>query len=693
MRRKEKKEPMKTGFQTGKRGRVSLDLLPCPGPTESSGGANSSLAGAFRLRGRVPGRRSAPSATDEQGYTLVTVLLLFLVVSLVAMSLLEITVSSYSNVAVQENLLRARQNAENGALAAMAKLEEEIAELNGQLRNAGARPDVNTIQNLLNEIYRDRIAAETPEYKVSIDEGTREVLALDPSGGLFSEKVEIVTEGRSAQFKQTYRKSLLLTTVPDLFHYALLSQGDVTLNGAPYIEGDLFAKGDVNTTNQSTVDRAYDLLSIPLIISSKEVRTSYPAMLGNLSAEGRVNGIPYEDLSAGQISPFFSLPPSLKEDRPAAEKIPVGERVNQIKSVYDPISKEIDRMLGKGGLISIRIDLLSPDPVILNYPNQGDIFFLGDLDMRGDERFAPMGNVYVRGYARLNGNVELSPGHYIYVNGSNTIKSIDLFNNLQDLLSIADVYAKVLGIEISLGNIVEGLTALLDELLGEERYAAEFSNLTLSGTDGGGEGGRTGAIYVNGNAAIHQSIHANTSIYVKGFTDISQLSTGTNRDEVNDNTLLLLSEGKIRLVNERVLENDPISVDAFLYSNDTIQIDGNLSNLILNGGIYGNEITLNALKGKVQLTPFASSHPETFYGQLGLLDKLKELPLLGPIFKLLNGIIRIRMDTLYIEDQSSLDYTQSRLTIRYKKEMILHPPGGIPTVNKVSCTEIEGRFE
>ncbi|MBE3554955.1 MAG: hypothetical protein IMW85_08205, partial [Thermicanus sp.] len=278
--------------------------------------------------GKVKENRNALKADftkEEKGYTLVTVLLLFLAISFILMSMLELSVTSHSSVAAQENLLRARQNAENGTLEATAKLQNEINALNNQLSNA----NVDVIKSQLNGIYQ-KISANTPEYEYKIDNTTREELGYDSANGLYSEKVEIVTVGKSGSSRQTYRKTLVLSTVADIFNYAVVTPGTLSLNGAPYVEGDLYVEGDVNITNKSTFNKNYDLLSIPLYKNSIQVQTSYPALNGKLSVKGNIKGEGriLEKTPQG-ISNYFSISPSLKVTDLSIQKIDVKKEVNK----------------------------------------------------------------------------------------------------------------------------------------------------------------------------------------------------------------------------------------------------------------------------------------------------------------------------------------------------------------------------
>lgn len=81
-----------------------------------------------------------------------------------------------------------------------------------------------------------------------------------------------------------------------------------------------------------------------------------------------------------------------------------------------------------------------------------------------------------------------------------------------------------------------------------------------------------------------------------------------------------------------------------------MEIYGILSNLKINGGVYGNSVILNAVKGKTD-------------------------------------------DIFNVSQQQKLEPNRSRLSVYYKKEVILNPPEGVPTVEKLTIQYIDTGFE
>ncbi|MEK5268123.1 polymer-forming cytoskeletal protein [Weizmannia sp. FSL W8-0401] len=189
------------------------------------------------------------------------------------------------------------------------------------------------------------------------------------------------------------------------------------------------------------------------------------------------------------------------------------------------------------------------------------------------------------------------------------------------------------------GKIYVGGYADLNGVLstGADKYIYIAGNATLSDVSALN---LNGVMYVNGSLTSSGDVNTNGSIYVRGDADVENFSNSSG-------TLILLCDGNIQLANNNLYKDRPKVIDAYLYSNRDLFIYGIGSNLKINGGIYGNTIGLSASRGWTE-----------------------------------NGLI------LKFQYPQPADPAKSRLTVNFKKDMILNPPKGIPTVNKVTLKEI-----
>ncbi|WP_028987470.1 hypothetical protein [Thermicanus aegyptius] len=583
--------------------------------------------------GKVKENRNALKADftkEEKGYTLVTVLLLFLAISFILMSMLELSVTSHSSVAAQENLLRARQNAENGTLEATAKLRNEINNLNLHLSNA----NIDVIKSQLNGIYQ-KISANTPEYEYKIDNTTREELGYDIANGLYSEKVEIVTVGKSGGSRQTYRKTLVLTTMADVFKYELVTPGNLDLNGAAYLEGDVYVGGDLTTHNQASFKYTFFIFD-----RTAWVDTAYPAINGNLTLDGQLkvkdaNGTNPRTVEKTKenLNKFFSIAPNLK---PASLTLPDNNLVNQAfrnpkitripstSHTADDYDYEEDKTFTSSTKFDNLFGFLYNKFTIhhgVTIRVHGDLVVDGSLEMESNSKLIVDGDIYIKGPAVLRGTIQVGQGRHLYIKGDETSL---------------------------LGMIFDLIKDIFGDIFGDKSFVTVIDNLTFNGS-----------MYVNGNLAVNKHLNANSAIYAKGDIDINDLNNE------GGGTLILLSGRNIGMYNNNQYADTPKEINAYLYSTNQLTIYGVGSNIKINGGVFAASIELNTTKGITQESDFS-----------------------------VDGKDAMRVGPLYFDPrQLTLPPTKSRLSIYYKKEMILNPPSGIPTVNKVTITEVDGRYE
>jgi type II secretory pathway pseudopilin PulG len=202
------------------------------------------------------------------------------------------------------------------------------------------------------------------------------------------------------------------------------------------------------------------------------------------------------------------------------------------------------------------------------------------------------------------------------------------------------------------GSVYVGRGALLSGTLSvpnQNKYIFISGNAVISELNLDGE------MYIGGSVDITNDLNTNGTLFVMGDATVEELSNNSG------GTLILLCNGTIQLSNNNLYNDNPKIINAYLYSNRMLEIYGIGSHMNIQGGIYGNPIILNASKGKTRQSNFSGAD---------------------------------RTGNLYFEgNQDQIDPTKSRLAIYYKKEMILNPPKGIPTVEKMQVKEIDVVYE
>lgn len=184
----------------------------------------------------------------------------------------------------------------------------------------------------------------------------------------------------------------------------------------------------------------------------------------------------------------------------------------------------------------------------------------GNLEIRGDSEVK--GPIYVNGNLKvendLNNNIKIDST--IYVNGNATI-------NAKNLTMDTKLFVN--------GNLK--ITSV---------------NTIISGP-----------IYVNGNLEVDGGLYKdndltmNNVFYVGKDVQIKHiLYDPTLLDSVRGDHIVY-ANGKINLERINRFEQQAVKLNAYYYSNESIEIDGNESKMIINGGIAAPRIVLNAIRG------------------------------------------------------------------------------------------------
>lgn len=491
--------------------------------------------------------------------------------SVVGLMIMGITINSVKHVSINEQSIKAKTETDMAMEEAMAQIDREVEEINKDIKNKSLLMDV-IVSRLHYSLNNLRILGSLP-YK--IDSQT----IKDGSEGIYQEKVTIKAPlGSSGKFAT---RTILISSVNNVFKYSTVTPGDLTLNGASYIEGDVRVGGSLYSSNYGK----YVTSGINLF-----QQTSFPAINGNLTVLGNYNRLSYIERkwffgyyyvpvfqkfspTTNEMRNSFSIVPKMPVSSLPVEKVDVASIV-QAKSANIP-SKTLSNLVIKSG---------SPERLTGNYTISND-FVMQDKSI-----LEINGSLIVKGNASLSGTIIINnPNDYIYIHGSAS-------------------------------------------------SPVTINNLTL-----------TGQMYIGQSLNIVNNLNTNGSIYTLGNIRVENFSNN------NPGTLLLLAEGDISVANNNLYNDYPKPINAFLYSNSQLEIYGIGSHLKITGGIYGKDIVLNAVKGKTK---------EDSKGNL-----------------------------IFEANQDSLPPESSRLSIIYKKELILNPPTGIPASSELNIEIIDTEYE
>jgi type II secretory pathway pseudopilin PulG len=509
------------------------------------------------------------SVKEEKGYSLLSVILVFAMISILGLSLLTLTINSMKFVTVNKSTIQDKASAEMGIEEAMAQIDSAVEKINKDIENR-----VLLVDNVLGRLSSSLGSIKSlGPYKYSISHETLK----SGQNGVFLEKV--IIKAPIGDSKRSITKTITVSTIAEVFKYGAVSPADLTLNGAPYIDGDVLVGKNITTNNRGKFT-AYGYFDG----GDYWVPTSFPAIKGNLTVKGN----------------YYNQNSNLYQ--------PTQQNLNTYFSVVPKIK---DRELG-----------ITPFPISDLISNKGKNFRTSSTFQKGDYIVEKNKKVIVHGNLKINNNLIINEGGSLTVYGS---------------------------LYVGQGATLSGSLVLPNS--NDFIYINQNSSISKLNLDG--------EMYINGSATITNDLNTNGTIYVSKGTRIENLSN------TSGGTLILLCDDEITIANNNLYNDAPKIIDAYFYSNKMLEIYGMGSHMQINGGIYGNPIILNASKGKTSESNFSSSRA---YGPW--LNK-----------------------TYYQYPQDSIDPTKSRLSIYYKKEMILNPPKGIPTVEKMQVKEIDVVYE
>lgn len=547
----------------------------------------------------------------ETGYSLVTTLFIFTFIGILGMMLIGATMQSVTIFSHDKEAINDKACAEMAVEEAIAQVEREVDELNKKIAAHVVHSDNITwmLEERLNQITS--LNPQLYTYIIS-----HEPLESDQEH-LIRKKVTISTPlGNTGK---QLKKTMILSTIADVFQYSLVSDGNLELNGAAYVEGDMLVRGNLFSRNTGKYQ----------FFSWKSTKTSYPALNGNLHVEGdyfyncecwRVGtDYRFDAENPNNLNKYFSIAPVLKKKEIDIEQINASALVQEKKHT----KLELDENREKKVTISYSKWNSGTIPHSMSYydlfiNSSGNVVINGDLEVRNDLVMWSNGKLHVKGNIYIQDDLVMHPGAQLTVDGS--------------------VYVRGKGTGWSPTDLSGKLT-----LTSPNSYIYIDKDLKTTDLD------FQGTMYIEGHVDINGDFNTNGTIYVMEGKKVT-IQNMSNLDGI----LVIVCDGDVELSNNNQYIDEPRKLHAYIYSKNKLEIYGVGSNLQIHGGIYGNPVILNAVKGTVRKTG---------------------------------------TELLFEKKQDSIEPKRSRLSIYYDENMILNPPRGIPTVEKINIKELNTVYE
>lgn len=537
---------------------------------------------------------------NSNGYALLLTFGLIILFTVLGISLMTLTTSGTAKNSSREYDTQALNLAEKGMDFIVNEINTHLAEYTkeGKSRddfiielekfdhnNTRYKCTFDSYGNLINGL---KVSTSRSQHDTSLA-CIKNVHPVNDENGLndLKKKLEIIS------FGEVDGKKKQLTTfveigadhIPEQLKYTLTSNGNVHLNGAVQITGDLRYKGSLTTYNKAHIINGshYWVESLKPSIKSISSRSNPRIVVSR-------NSKFYHVKDSSNASILYSGIHNLNTSYLTSE--------NDISKLFDmTVFDKVPTVVNSDSNIN-NVDVTAQKNTY-NYPRGSAT----DLITRKNEYIIPSGTYPHKQFLIYRSNncwgwcsdsySPLSTSSTFELNGDYEFDQLATSANLK-ISSGANSTTKV---KIKNTLYVEG------DLIIE-------GNVELSGS-----------IFVNGHLRVHESnLKTNALIYVNNtntynctilgknatcepvdiqYSTINSLPYKNEKNASANGTLVIFSRGEVKLSNNSAWSphNKPSEIFGYFYSDRELEIYGSWSNMKIHGGIYGSRITLHATRG------------------------------------------------------------------------------------------------
>lgn len=378
--------------------------------------------------------------------------------------------------------------------------------------------------------------------------------------------------------------------IPEQLKYAVTSKGNVHLNGAVQITGDLRFDGSLSTYNKAHIinGRHYWVDSLKPSIKSSSSRSNPRIVVGENSnfysvkdvgeADDRYTGIHNLRNSYLKTEPDIST----LFDTSVFDKVPTiittDSDINNVdislkKNTYFYSKSDANNIIAENN--GYRGSNYYIKPGTYNY--KGYLVTELECDSRGRNCDYPILNT--------NNSFNLQGGNYTFKKlATNASLNISGTTNNPSKVTIEDT------LYVNGDLTINGNVELSGSIFVNGRLIIKNSNFKTNAL-----------IYVNSTSSSPESVDIE-------YSTINSLPYRNEKNEPTNGTLVIFSKGKVKLSNNSSWSDSPSEIYGYFYSDKELEIYGSGSNMKIHGGVYGNRITLHGIRGKSSDHPFTDSN-------------------------------------------------------------------------------------
>lgn len=447
-------------------------------------------------------------------------------------------------------------------------------------------------------------------------------LVLSESNGLLEGEFTLLTQGMSGNVEtnMNYTISVQASGIFDVMSYAVGAIGNIFLHGSSTIYGDIYVGEDLHVYDKAQVyrngNRYVDSVYPTLVSDSSQILgdiyriTNISNYSNYLNKDWRRNIVSYNIIERENIDQVFSNePPVFYEAEVDFPTIDITSYRNQFyinNPNVTPRFSNLDRNSYSNQLVYPRSIPSSP---VMNYSQQfGGLHIPRSLQIRqgADLEF---------GWTSSSGNFQGG----LYVDG-----------------------------DLEIGNM---------SISDQENDVSKYDTIRIKGP-----------IFVDGDLTIRGAdVEFDSTIYVTGSTEVRNSRLRGIQENGTESSLVLFGNEQISIANINSFENNRnriSQVRGFFYSNQTLEMYGAGSNLSIEGGIFAQNIILNALRGDAwEGSPYSSNNvPGSGWQGAWYFHTTNQ--------------------------QRTLSPDNSRLRITHNLNLVENPPEALPSIDNISLRAI-----
>ncbi|NGM82333.1 hypothetical protein G5B47_07880 [Paenibacillus sp. 7124] len=523
--------------------------------------------------------------SSEQGSALVLVMFIVLLLTILGVGVLSAAVGGATRTETRENDVQSIHLAQKKIDEVMAYV---TADVNQKIQDYMGRPQAELNQSIHDFLGSLNAGKNGFISSTSLNGAANGITSITLENASTSSKYVIVIRANATVngVVRTLQQKAEISTFPDFLNYSLGSEGTVYLNGAPYIEGKLYA--GIRLMLSQVAKYKY--------FTESTKTTLYPRIEGEAQVQSlkdmrySTDGTAYKEIPVSNKEAYSLLDDRVKQ---VYEKSQVKKQ-----STFVQIDVE-DSFLDKVAEASGSAD---------NKATFADIYY-GAEGKDSSETSTQRGERLITSLQEPSGNMTTlkMPALSDYDQLVDTTLTADELKwKKQELYDAAVRGFKLRLTSLNASTIIDGNLNLDGATYNEitdldKAQGSEESNWIIVNGDLTVDNSTIQAnMLVTGNLHIKGEVKLDSTMFVLGSTDI----VNANISGKNDKELVLISKGSVLINRIEEFRDVATRLKGFFYTDSTAELYGVGSIFSLEGGFFAKgDLTINAVVGRVYPSP------------------------------------------------------------------------------------------